>query len=70
MNNIKKQIITNESMEPVGVIIDYQDWQRIEALLGDYLRQDNSQDLISFAGAVQLTVDPLEYQQRARKEWS
>ncbi|MEM6436172.1 MAG: hypothetical protein AAF773_20320 [Cyanobacteria bacterium P01_D01_bin.115] len=70
MNNIKKQIITNESMEPVGVIIDYQDWQRIEALLGDYLRQDNSQDLISFAGAVQLTVDPLEYQQRAREEWS
>ncbi|NJN22729.1 MAG: hypothetical protein HC812_18095 [Leptolyngbya sp. RL_3_1] len=36
MMSIHKQIITNEAMEPVGVIIDYQDWQKIEAILADY----------------------------------
>jgi hypothetical protein len=35
MVEIKKQIITNEAMEPVGVIISYQDWQKIEALLSE-----------------------------------
>ncbi|MDA0865195.1 MAG: hypothetical protein O2890_02030 [Cyanobacteria bacterium] len=36
MIGISKQIITNEAMEPVGVIIGYQDWQKIEAILADY----------------------------------
>lgn len=30
---IKKQIVTDEAMRPVAVLIDYQDWQKIEKLL-------------------------------------
>ncbi len=33
MRAIKKQIVTDEAFQPVAVIISYQDWQRIEALL-------------------------------------
>ena len=32
MQAIKKQIVTYEDFNPVAVIINYQDWQRIEAL--------------------------------------
>lgn len=57
MVEIKKQIITNEAMEPVGVIVSYQDWQKIEALLENRTLQDNHQDLMAFAGAIQLTIN-------------
>jgi len=69
MVEIKKQIITNEAMEPIGVIISYEDWQKIEALLENQISRDNSQDLMTFSGTVQLTVEPLDYQQRERNAW-
>ncbi|MEM9121111.1 MAG: hypothetical protein AAGD09_25000 [Cyanobacteria bacterium P01_F01_bin.56] len=69
MVEIKKQIITNEAMEPVGVIISYQDWQKIEALLKNQTPHDNSQDLMAFAGTIQLTIDPLDYQHQEREAW-
>ena len=30
---VKKQIVTEEAMRPVAVLIDYQDWEKIEKLL-------------------------------------
>ncbi len=33
MQPIKKQIISDENSQPIAVIIDCQDWQKIEALL-------------------------------------
>lgn len=30
---IKKQIVTDKAMRPVGVFVDYEDWQKIEELL-------------------------------------
>jgi hypothetical protein len=74
MLSIKKQIITNEAMQPTGVIISYQDWQKIEALLQQYEQEnkltndtDSSADINSYAGSIQsLTIDPLEYQQQTR----
>ena len=30
---VKKQIVTDEAMRPVSVLIDYQDWQKIDKLL-------------------------------------
>ena len=33
MQAIKKHIVTDEDFNPVAVIINYHDWQRIEALL-------------------------------------
>ena len=30
---IKKKLVTDEAMRPVAVLIDYEDWQKIEQLL-------------------------------------
>ena len=29
----KKKIVTDEAMRPVAVLIDYQDWEKIEKIL-------------------------------------
>ena len=71
---IKKQIITNEAMQPTGVIISYQDLQKIEALLKKYQQEnkaindtESSVALNAYAGSFQsLTIDALEYQQQTR----
>lgn len=41
MGMIKKQIVMDETLQPVAVIINYQDWQRIEAFL-----ESQSQELL------------------------
>jgi hypothetical protein len=69
MQPIKKQIVTDEAMRPVAVLIDYEDWQAIEKILAAYQPQTDSA-LAAFAGVIQLPVDPLEYQQQIRAEWS
>jgi hypothetical protein len=76
MQAIKKQIVTDEAFNPVAVIIDYQDWQRIEAILKRAEQEnlleeevDNSEVLMSYAGRIPLTVDPLDYQRAVRDEW-
>lgn len=66
MKPIKKQIVTDELMNPVAVLIDYQDWQEIEKIL----ELDRQQDITPYAGKINLNVDPLEYQQQMRNEWS
>jgi hypothetical protein len=70
MKPIKKQIVTDESMRPVAVLIDYQDWQAIEKILESYQQQDTATALADYAGVIQLTVDPLDYQQQIRDEWA
>jgi hypothetical protein len=69
MKPIKKQIVTDESMNPVAVLIDYQDWQEIEKILETYQQQDTIPSLASYAGTINLTIDPLAYQQEIRNEW-
>jgi hypothetical protein len=69
MHHIKKQIITDESMKPIAVIIDYNDWQNIEALLQTPPETSETTDLSSFAGTISLSLDPLAYQQQIRSEW-
>ena len=70
MKPIKKQIVTDESMRPVAVLIGYEDWRAIEKILATHQQQDTSANLAEYAGVIQLTVDPLEYQQQIRDEWS
>ncbi len=68
---VNKKIVTDETMRPVGVLIDYQDWQRIEQILKAYQLQNKEElNLNKYAGVIQLTQDPLEYQQQIRDEWS
>ena len=69
MLNIKRKIVTDESMRPVAVMIDYEDWEKIERLI---LKQEPEGELSSleqYAGVLQLTEDPVAYQQRIRREW-
>ncbi|NCS28809.1 MAG: hypothetical protein GPJ18_09620 [Microcystis aeruginosa F13-15] len=69
MQSIKKQFITDENLKPVAVIINYQDWQKIEALLQEGEQQDSTESfkaLAAYAGSIQLTIDPLEYQSEIR----
>jgi hypothetical protein len=69
MQPINKKIVTDEAMRPVAVLIDYQDWQRIEKILQTYQSEQQSNiDLNRFAGTINLTQDPLEYQQQIRNE--
>ncbi|MDY7012036.1 MAG: hypothetical protein SVX43_00315 [Cyanobacteriota bacterium] len=43
MLKIEKQFVTDETMQPVAVIISYQDWQKIEHLLEPYLTQPKTE---------------------------
>jgi hypothetical protein len=70
MKPIKKQIVTDEAMRPVAVLIDYEDWQAIEKILQAYQQQDTPSALAAYSGVIRLTVDPLDYQQQIRDEWS
>jgi hypothetical protein len=70
MQPIKKQIVTDESMRPVAVLINYEDWQTIEKILETHQQQTATPSLASFAGVIQLSIDPLEYQQQIREEWT
>ena len=70
MKPIKKQIVTDEAMRPVAVLIDYEDWQAIEKILQAYQQQDTTSALAVYAGVIRLNVDPLDYQQQIRDEWS
>ncbi|MBF2004646.1 hypothetical protein PCC6912_28660 [Chlorogloeopsis fritschii PCC 6912] len=68
---VNKKIVTDEAMRPVAVLIDYQDWQKIEQILKAYeLQQQVNFDLNKYAGVIKLIQDPLEYQQNIRDEWS
>jgi hypothetical protein len=70
MKPIRKQIVTDESMRPVAVLINYQDWQAIEKILDSYRSADIEPELTPYAGTIHLSVDPLEYQQQIRDEWA
>ncbi len=66
----QKKIVTDEAMQPVAVMIDYQDWQKIEKILATYEENNLPNDDISnYAGIITLHQDPLEYQQEIRNQW-
>ncbi len=71
MLSVNKKIVTDEAMHPVAVLIDYQDWQKIEEILKVYqAQQETNFDLNQYAGVIKLDKDPLQYQQQIRDEWS
>ncbi|MBW4442662.1 MAG: hypothetical protein KME10_15785 [Plectolyngbya sp. WJT66-NPBG17] len=69
MLHLKKKIVTDELMCPVAVLIDYEDWEKVEQILENY-QTEKSTDLNRFAGVLRRDgEDPLEFQQRIRSEW-
>lgn len=70
MRTIRKKVVTDETMKPIAVQIDYADWLEIERALGLEPQSERAVDLSVFCGVLSLTEDPLEYQKRIRGEWS
>ncbi|MEG4506247.1 hypothetical protein QUA81_21620 [Microcoleus sp. F6_B4] len=67
---VRKKLVTDEAMRPVAVLIDYEDWQKIEQLLETLIIQKKEKsNLAKYAGVIKLTQDPLEYQRQIREEW-
>jgi len=66
---IKKHLVTDEHHNPVAVLIDYQDWQEIEKILGAN-SISKSVNVKKYVGRLHLTEDPLVFQKRIRSEWS
>lgn len=69
MLNIKRKIVTDESMRPIAVMIDYEDWQKIERIILKEEPDGECASLEHYAGVIHLTEDPVVYQQRMRREW-
>ena len=70
MPAIHKQLLTDEDGQPVGVLIPYQDWLRIEQELIRLEDTSNAARLQRYAGVLRLKQDPLDYQRQCREEWT
>ncbi|HNQ24559.1 MAG TPA: hypothetical protein PKK06_15865 [Phycisphaerae bacterium] len=69
MLNIRKHLVTDEANRPIAVQIDYEDWCRIEQVLGLDGGQKAPTDLAEHLGKLDWPVDGLRYQQEVRGEW-
>ena len=69
MLNIKRKIVTDEAKRPVAVMIDYEDWEKIENLLQEQESATSAPSIAQFADVLRLTEEPLVYQHRVRQEW-
>lgn len=70
MSAIHKQLVTDEEGRPVGVLIPYQDWLRIEQQLGQGMAESGGAPLRRHEGGIHLSEDPVTYQRRLRDEWA
>jgi hypothetical protein len=70
MISVKKQIVLDETKNPVAVPISYEDWLVIEEQLhlGDV--EMEKRDISRLAGSISLSENPVEFQRRLRTEWS
>jgi hypothetical protein len=69
MLTIHKKILLDEARNPVAVQIDYADWIEIARRLGIEGKTGESAALQRFEGTIDLTEDPLAFQERVRQEW-
>ena len=68
MFEIHKRLVTDENMKPVAVQIDYADWLKIEEAMGIQPPTLKTVDLSRYSGVLELTEEPLGYQDRVRSE--
>ena len=69
MSTIHKQLVTDEEGRPVGVLIPYEEWLRIEQQLSGAAAAHGIEQLRRHEGMVHLSEDPVAYQRRLRDEW-
>lgn len=70
MSTIHKQLVTDEEGRPVGVLIPYEEWLRIEQQLGGAAGANGLEQLRRHEGMIRLSEDPVAYQRRLRDEWA
>jgi hypothetical protein len=70
MNVIHKQLVTDEHGQPVGVLIPYQEWLKIERELMGSAVPNEGRGIARYAGVIHLTEEPVAYQRRLRDEWA
>lgn len=69
MMQIHKKIVLDEDNVPLEVIINYDEWGKIEQMLGykqKVMRRDGFKKYIDI---LHLDEDPLDFQRRIRSEW-
>ena len=69
MGRIHKQLVTDEEGCPVGVLIPYEEWLRIEQQLGGAAAANGIEQLRRHEGMIRLSEAPIAYQRRLRDEW-
>ena len=70
MGTIHKQLVTDEEGRPVGVLIPYEEWLRIEQQLEGAAEPNGIEQLRRHEGMICLSEDPVVYQRRLRDEWA
>ena len=70
MDKIHKQFVTDEEGRPVGVLIPYEEWLRIEQQLAGAVTVEEGELLRRHEGVIHLSEDPVVYQSRLRDEWA
>ena len=70
MSAIHKQLVTDEEGRPVGVLIPYEEWLRIEQQLSGAAAANGIEQLQCHEGMIHLSEDPVVYQRRLRDEWA
>lgn len=70
MSAIRKQLVMDENGRPVGVLIPYEEWLRIEQQLRGAVAVEGRERLWRHEGMIHLSEDPVAYQRRLRDEWS
>jgi hypothetical protein len=70
MDKIHKQLVTDEEGRPVGVLISYEEWLRIEQQLRGAVTVEGGEPLRRHEGVIHLSEDPVVYQRRLRDEWA
>lgn len=70
MSTIRRQLVTDEEGRPVGVLIPYEEWLRIEQRLESGVPAIGMEQLRRHEGVIHLAEDPVSYQRRLRDEWA
>lgn len=70
MIKIAKKILMDDNQHPIAVQIDYNDWKKVEQLLGIEKTSDNIPELKEYQGVIHISEDPVQYQKQIRGEWS
>lgn len=62
-----RQLILDESNQPMAVVIPYKEWLEVEKCL--LFGNEHGVDLNDLAGTLKAGEDALEIQRRLREEW-